>query len=105
MVSGAAAGALPSTPNPTSRTRRRRPTGRTRTDWFERITPTRHWSTTRPTSSGGANSDLLPSSLAEWEDSAKLGVAAPDWRITCFFVDRDRRNQGVSEAGLAGPLC
>jgi hypothetical protein len=34
----------------------------------------------------------------------KLGVAAPDWRITCFFVDRDRRKQGVAEAGLAGAL-
>jgi hypothetical protein len=34
----------------------------------------------------------------------KLGVAAPDWRITCFFVDRDRRREGVAEAALAGAL-
>ena len=34
----------------------------------------------------------------------KLGVAAPNWRITCFFVDRDRRKKGVAEAGLAGAL-
>ena len=34
----------------------------------------------------------------------KLGVAPPDWRITCFFVDRNRRKQGVAEAGLAGAL-
>ena len=34
----------------------------------------------------------------------KLGVAPPDWRITCFFVDRDRRKQGVAEAALAGAL-
>jgi len=27
----------------------------------------------------------------------KLGVAPPDWRITCFFVDRDRRREGISE--------
>jgi GNAT superfamily N-acetyltransferase len=34
----------------------------------------------------------------------KLGVAPPDWRITCFFVDRDRRREGVAEAALAGAL-
>ena len=28
----------------------------------------------------------------------------PDWRITCFFVDRGRRNRGVSSAALAGAL-
>jgi hypothetical protein len=34
----------------------------------------------------------------------KLGVDAPDWRITCFFVDRDRRKEGVAEAALTGAL-
>jgi hypothetical protein len=34
----------------------------------------------------------------------KLGVPAPEWRITCFFVDRDRRKQGVAQAALAGAL-
>ena len=34
----------------------------------------------------------------------KLGMNAPDWRITCFFVDRDRRREGVAEAALAGAL-
>jgi hypothetical protein len=34
----------------------------------------------------------------------KLGVASPDWRITCFFVDRDRRKEGVAEAALGGAL-
>jgi GNAT superfamily N-acetyltransferase len=34
----------------------------------------------------------------------KLGVAPPDWRITCFFVDRDRRKEGIAEAALAGAL-
>jgi GNAT superfamily N-acetyltransferase len=28
----------------------------------------------------------------------------PDWRITCFFVDRDRRHEGVAAAGLRGAL-
>lgn len=34
----------------------------------------------------------------------KLGVTTPDWRITCFFVDRDRRGEGVAEAALRGAL-
>jgi hypothetical protein len=34
----------------------------------------------------------------------KLGLAAPDWRITCFFVDRDRRREGIAETALAGAL-
>ncbi len=34
----------------------------------------------------------------------KLGVAPPDWRITCFFVDRDRRKEGIAETALAGAL-
>lgn len=28
----------------------------------------------------------------------------PDWRITCFFVDRAYRHQGVTSAALAGAL-
>ena len=35
---------------------------------------------------------------------ARLGAKAPDWRITCFFVDRDHRRQGVSAAALKGAL-
>jgi hypothetical protein len=34
----------------------------------------------------------------------RLGLAAPDWRITCFFVDRDRRREGIAETALAGAL-
>jgi len=34
----------------------------------------------------------------------KLGAVPPDWRITCFFVDRDRRKQGIAEAALAGAI-
>lgn len=33
-----------------------------------------------------------------------MGLTPPDWRITCFFVDRDRRKEGVAEAALAGAL-
>ena len=28
----------------------------------------------------------------------------PDWRITCFFVDRERRREGIAKAALAGAL-
>jgi len=28
----------------------------------------------------------------------------PDWRITCFFVDKGHRGRGVAAAGLAGAL-
>lgn len=28
----------------------------------------------------------------------------PDWRITCFFVDKEYRGQGVSSAALAGAV-
>lgn len=30
--------------------------------------------------------------------------AEPDWRITCFFVDREFRRQGVTSAALTGAL-
>src|SRR5438128_11718459 len=35
---------------------------------------------------------------------SKLDVAPPDWRITCFFVDRDHRREGVSRVALQGAL-
>jgi GNAT superfamily N-acetyltransferase len=31
-------------------------------------------------------------------------TALPDWRITCFFVDRDYRRSGVAAAALEGAL-
>ncbi len=34
----------------------------------------------------------------------RLGEAQPDWRITCFFVDRDHRKEGVAKAALTGAL-
>ena len=30
--------------------------------------------------------------------------AQPDWRITCFFVDRDYRHKGIASAALEGAL-
>jgi GNAT superfamily N-acetyltransferase len=34
----------------------------------------------------------------------KMDVALPDWRTTCFFVDRDHRRTGVAKAALEGAL-
>ncbi len=31
-------------------------------------------------------------------------IQLPDWRITCFFVDRDYRGQGVADIALEGAL-
>jgi GNAT superfamily N-acetyltransferase len=31
-------------------------------------------------------------------------VSLPDWRITCFFVDRTRRRQGIANLALEGAL-
>ncbi len=31
-------------------------------------------------------------------------AALPDWRITCFFVDRDYRHRGVAATALEGAL-
>jgi len=31
-------------------------------------------------------------------------AALPDWRITCFFVDRDHRHKGVAAVALEGAL-
>jgi hypothetical protein len=43
----------------------------------------------------------LPGRLSGY---GRLGLDQPDWRIPCFFVDRDRRREGVAEAALAGAL-
>jgi GNAT superfamily N-acetyltransferase len=34
----------------------------------------------------------------------KLDLDQPDWRITCFFVDRNHRKEGVARAALEGAL-
>ncbi|TGT32056.1 GNAT family N-acetyltransferase, partial [Mesorhizobium sp. M4B.F.Ca.ET.169.01.1.1] len=32
-------------------------------------------------------------------------TALPDWRITCFFIDKGRRGEGVAAAALGGALA
>jgi GNAT superfamily N-acetyltransferase len=34
----------------------------------------------------------------------KTAPPSPDWRITCFFVDRKHRGQGIARAALEGAL-
>ena len=34
----------------------------------------------------------------------RLGLSQPDWRIPCFFVDRDRREEGIARTALEGAL-
>ena len=36
---------------------------------------------------------------------AELGPEPPDWRITCFFIDRRYRRQGVAAVALEGALA
>jgi ribosomal protein S18 acetylase RimI-like enzyme len=45
----------------------------------------------------------LPNIRSKKEYEKGLGDL-PDWRITCFFVDRERRGQGVAEAALRAAL-
>jgi len=34
----------------------------------------------------------------------KIGYQKPDWRITCIFVDKDYRHQGVAKIAVEGAL-
>ena len=89
--------------------------------WTSRAAPSR-WSST-PTPSRRSSPPSLrvrPLEVATWPDFARLverhnGVwggcwcmdglrAPPDWRITCFFVDRRHRRSGVASTALAGAL-
>lgn len=42
--------------------------------------------------------------VARMSAYAKMGLDLPDWRTTCFFVDRDHRREGVAKAALEGAL-
>jgi hypothetical protein len=44
----------------------------------------------------------LPRIYHKKEVEAKMN--RPDWRITCFFVDKDYRDQGLSYIALRGAL-
>lgn len=44
----------------------------------------------------------LPNIYHRKDTEARFGL--PDWRITCLFVDRDRRKSGLSAVAVAGAL-
>jgi GNAT superfamily N-acetyltransferase len=43
----------------------------------------------------------LPGRMRGYGD---MDIGMPDWRTTCFFVDRDHRREGVAKAALEGAL-
>ncbi len=45
----------------------------------------------------------LPS-IKHRREYEKVPPTLPDWRITCFFVDKGHRGQGVARAALGGAL-
>lgn len=47
--------------------------------------------------------DELPNIKLKKAYAEKL-AGLPDWRITCFFIDKDYRHQGVAAAALEGAL-
>ena len=46
-----------------------------------------------------------PAHQAQARLSRRRERPLPDWRITCFFVDKEHRRQGVSSAALGGALA
>ena len=47
----------------------------------------------------------LPEIRCKKAYEAELGAEPPDWRITCFFIDRRYRRQGVAAVALEGALA
>ena len=66
---------------------------------------TRHWSSTVTSrwAREYGSPDELPSIYHLKEYNAGLDKA-PDYRLTCFFVDRDYRRKGVAAVALRGAL-
>jgi len=44
------------------------------------------------------------SNIKHNREYAKDAPPRPDWRITCFYVDKRHRGQGIARAGLEGAL-
>lgn len=105
-VYGTAAGAPGSIGRAPRRARVSTAIGPTSSGWFATATPTPHWSSTVPSRSPGANTVLrtsCPTSTHRKEYDVGL-VRAPDYRITCFFVDRNYRRKGVAAAARRAAL-
>ena len=103
---GAAAGARGSTRSTARRRSRPRPTAPSRSGWSRRGAPTPRWSSTETWPSPGVSSESpqeLPNIKHRKEYEAELDTQ-PDYRLTCFFVDKGYRRRGVSALALQGAL-
>ena len=103
---GAAAGAWASTRRASGATRPRHRTAPRRSAACARAARTPRSSSTATTASAGASSARRTSCRASstGAPTSTGSTALPDWRITCFFVDKGYRRQGVAAAALGGAL-
>ena len=87
-------------------TRRRRKTAPRRSAASARAAPTPPSCSTARPASAGASSGRRTSSRASSTGApiSRGSTALPDWRITCFFVDKAYRGKGVAAAALEGAL-
>ncbi len=93
-------------PEGVGRTKPRRRTGRRRNAGSATAMPMPPWSmTTRPASAGASSGRRTSCRGSSTSVPYREGLTAlPDWRITCFFVDKAYRGHGVAAAALAGAL-
>ena len=69
------------------------------------FTGSRTAETGRRKNAGFARAELMPLSSSTATRPLEKGlVDLPDWRITCFFVDREYRGKGVAFRALEGAL-
>ena len=105
-ASSAAAGASRSTPTAPSAARARRPTARSSSASSTRAGRTPRWSSTATRRSPGRSTAPPSSCRASTTASSTTPrrSADPDYRITCVFVDRRYRRQGLTEVAIRGAL-
>jgi ribosomal protein S18 acetylase RimI-like enzyme len=102
-ASSEAAGASATT---RSAARKESATGRSRRTGSEQVAPTPRSSWTSGAAQGwcqyGSPEEL--SGIKHEREYEKDAPPRPDWRITCFYVDKKHRGQGIARAALEGAL-
>ena len=81
-------------------------TAPSRSDWSAKAAPTPRWSSTATSPSAWCqfgSPQELPNIKHRKEYEAELD-SLPDYRLTCFFVDKRYRRRGVSALALQGAL-
>ena len=59
----------------------------------------------RSQTAGSESADAAATSITVYPAMGSSGAGdPPDWRITCFFVDKEYRHRGVAAAALKGAL-